>query len=332
MPLNIEELRKQGLNNLADLIEAKGEDKEEDEDEAGEAKDKDMDMKSMAGKKGVNPFDAKESMDDDEEDDDEDKEDDDKAMKVAGDVKESVAAMFSGVEGLTEEFKAKAEVTFIAAVKEAATKLAESKYAKLEKRIAKQLDEQAKEQEASIDSYLTYVSEQWLEENKEAVESKVQTKLTESFISGLKDLFESHNIEVPAGKQDLVESLQEELKATQTALKSAIVTIQEVEEKAIVDKKVSIVDEACVGLTDTQVDKFHGLAKEFMNEDVKSFETKVQAIKEYFSTVPVAKSVDESVAKVDVPENKSIDESEGTSKPKVDEKMTSYLAAIRRSR
>jgi len=305
--LNIEELRKQGLNNLADLIEAKEEDKDdskEDDKESDEDKDdmKDDDKKPEAGKKGVNPFAAKESVD----------------------------ALFVGVEGLTEEFKAKAEVTFITAVTEAAEILSAEKMVALEESVTAQLVEQAKVQEASIDSYLTYVSEQWLEENKEAVESKLQTKLTESFMTGLRDLFEAHNIEIPEAKQDLVEAVQSELALTQDALKEAIEKIQMMEAANELTEKCAAVDALCVGLSETEAEKFHGLAKEFLSEDAASFKIKINAIKEYFTTAKeTVTPVVEAVVVVDVPADLPVVEAEEAPTKKVDDKMKSYLSAIR---
>ena len=305
MNIKIEELRKHGLTNLAELLEAK--DKETEDDAELPSLDKD----------------------DAEGDDTEDKGDDTKAKKENpfAKVKESMDT----VEGITEEFKVAAEEAFVTAV----TEQVNEKYQALEDKVTKYLDEQAEEQEKSIDSYLTYIGEQWLEENKEAVESKLQTKLTESFMVGLRDLFEQHNIVVPENKVDLVEELQAELVDTQDTLKIVIAKLQEAQEALATNEKIAIVDEACQGLSETEVDKFHQLAKEFLNEDVVTFQEKVIALKEYSSGSPAV--VTESEVEDEVPavvESTVVDvpmtEEVGASVSKPDDKMKSYIAALRK--
>lgn len=282
MTISIDELKKQGLNHLADLLEAKGDSNEENATH----------FSSVTRN-------------------------------------ESIDELFAGVNGLSEEFKSKAEVAFIAAVNEKADEVASERYTALEEKVAQYLDEQSAEQEQSIDNYLTFVADEWLKENQEAVESKLQTKLAESFMVGLRELFESHHISIPTNKVDMVEKLQTELAETRDILESALSKLTETREQLNLAEKSSIVDLACNGMTDVQTDKFHKLAHEFISETVESFKAKVNVIKEYFDK-PVADKSIVVESKVDTPEDKSVVIIESADKPKGDAKMESYLAAIRK--
>lgn len=296
MKIDIEELKKQGLTNLAALLESKVNENNES-------------VESDKNNESTNEDNKETNM------------------------KDALDKLFEGVEGIPEDFADKLKVTFIANVNERAEELVAEKITEIEEQTAKALEEQAKEQEQSLNTYLTYVAEAWLEENKEAVESNIQTKRTESFIKGLRELFEEHAIEIPEDKADVVEQLETELAESKGVIDALTKQMSSLKEDLDDKEKSKLVESACSDLTETESEKFRKLAHEFLNEDVESFARKVSAIKEYFKaeTTPETKKVEESVTEVDVPEDKPLVEADVTSKTKVvDPKMQSYLAALRK--
>lgn len=374
MTINVEELKKQGLTNLAELLESKIEDNsDESVSEDVSNIEESFELEETNESYGTKKFKVQGKV----ENDDgsfgaithvigsvKDKE---HAKRVAGiragekglkyiatratEIKESTEEqtsekvnsdngtnpfdkLFEGVDGLPEDFSDKLKVTFVANVNERVEEIVNEKLKTLEEKVAESLAEQEVEQEQSINTYLTYVAEQWLKENKQAIESTAQVKLTQSFMIGLRELFESHNIEIPEGKTDIVEELETELAESKGVIEALTAQLNSIKEDIDSKEKNSIVESVCAGLTETESEKFRKLAEEFVNEDVESFTRKVDAIKEYFKadTSIEPKKVDESTAEViDVPEDKSLDESSEAPKTKVvSPRMQSYLAALRK--
>merc|ERR1711939_186360 len=122
------------------------------------------------------------------------------------DVNDDVEALVEG-EDLTPEFKEKATTIFEAAVQAKVNKLMVEKEVELEEKNEEKLTEEVSkikdELTTQVDDYLNYVSEQWMEENKLAVEKGIRTEITESFINGMKNLFNEHYIEIPEDKVDV---------------------------------------------------------------------------------------------------------------------------------
>ena len=205
------------------------------------------------------------------------------ATGAAVNFKEDVEALING-EDLTEEFKAKAATIFEAAiitrVKQEVTRLEEEFEARLE-------EEAAKNQEGlveKVDGYLNYIVEQWFTQNEIALESGMKSEILEGFVSGLKGLFEEHYIDVPEEKFDVLGALEEHNSELQAKLDEQVAANVELNKALNESTRGEIIDGALDGLTETDKEKFLGLAEELAFEDAESFAKKVQTIRENYFT------------------------------------------------
>ena len=197
------------------------------------------------------------------------------------DVSADVAALTEGTE-LSEEFAAKAKTIFEAAVK---SKLSEE-WAKLEEQFQAQLTEQVeavkKELAEEVNGTVNYAVTKWLEENQVAVDRGIRNEITEDFISGLKNLFESHYISIPDEKVDVLEGMTEDLCKMEERLNEQVKANIELQNRLNESAKAIIVKEISEGLVDTQKDKLASLAEgvEFTSEE--EFSKKLTTIKESY--------------------------------------------------
>jgi len=193
--------------------------------------------------------------------------------------KEDVEALFGGHE-LSEDFKAQASVLFEAAV---GAQLVE-KVAELEEEFAGKLDEAVEafktETTDKIDAYLNYVAEQYLEDNKLAIQAGLRTEMSESLMAGLKQVFETHYIDIPEDKVDVVESLTDEVEALKAKLDEEIGKSIELVQKIEEANKVAALVTMSEGLTETQKEKFKKLVEGVESSDLADFESKAKIIKE----------------------------------------------------
>lgn len=196
---------------------------------------------------------------------------------------------------LSEEFKEKTAVIFEAAVK--------SKLSEEVDRLEAQYKEELSEEVSSIkgdliekvDSYLNYVVESWMEENKVAVQNGLRTEIAESFMGKMKDLFVESYIDVPEAKVDLVDELAEQVSELEEKLNSQVGDAIKLSEELEVLKREAIIAEASRGLADTQVEKLKGLV-EGIDFDEETFAQKVGIIIEsHFAKEP---SVNEEVEQI----------------------------------
>jgi uncharacterized cupredoxin-like copper-binding protein len=234
------------------------------------------------------------------------------AAGAAVNFKEDVEALING-EDLTEEFKAKAATIFEAAiitrVKQEVTRLEEEFEARLQ-------EEAAKNQEGlveKVDGYLNYIVEQWFTQNEIALESGMKSEILEGFVSGLKGLFEEHYIDIPEEKFDVLGALEEQNAELQAKLDEQVATNVELSKVINEATRESIIDDALDGLTETDKEKFLGLAEELSFDGVESFEKKVQTIRENYFTNKASTTIVESVV-TDTPietltEEKAVDPS-----------------------
>ena len=209
------------------------------------------------------------------------------------DIEEDVNALLGGEE-LSEEFREKAKVIFEAALK---SKVAEVKESLEEQYAAKLQEEVAEAKEAlaeRVDSYLEYVSDEWFSENALVIEHALKTEMTESFLSGMKSLFEDHYVSIPDEKYDVVESMVEKLDEMETKLN------EQIEKNISLNKRLSesvadgILDQVSEGLAQTQKEKLASLSESVEFESEESYREKLETLKEsYFASKkesPVAKS------------------------------------------
>ena len=211
------------------------------------------------------------------------------------DVSEDVAALVNGEE-LSEEFKTKAATIFEAAV---VTRV-KAEVAALEEQFDSRLQEEVETIKEGliekVDGYLSYVVEQWMNDNELALENGMKNEIMESFIAGMKGLFEQHYIDVPEEKYDMLGDLQEHVEIVESKLNEQVQTNVELAKELSEMKRDSAIAEFASNMADMDAEKFRSLAEELAFEDIQSFKTKLQTIKEnYFGkkqqTVAVVESV-----------------------------------------
>ncbi len=214
-----------------------------------------------------------------------------KMPMVKIDAKEDVEEMFG--EDLSEEFKEKATTLFEAAVSARViaelTRLEEE----FETRLNNEVAEAVETLTDHLDKYLDYVVENWMNENRVAIESALRNELMEEFIEGLKNLFAQHYIDVPNTKLDVLESLASKVKELETRLNESIQENVEMKRQILETKRLGVLADVSEGLTMVQLDKFEKLAEgiEF-DGNLDAYRRKLNIIKEnYFGDKPSAKRV-----------------------------------------
>jgi len=196
-------------------------------------------------------------------------------------VEEDVNALLGGEE-LSEEFKDKAKTIFEAALKSKIAEVKETIEAEHEAKLAEQVAE-AKEQLAErVDSYLEYVSEEWMTENELAIEHGLKTELTESFLSGMKGLFEEHYVHIPEDKYDVLETMVEKLDDMETKLN------EQIEKNVGLNKRLAesvadrILESVSDGLATTQKEKLSSLSESVEFESEDQYREKLEMLKESY--------------------------------------------------
>ena len=209
----------------------------------------------------------------------------------AYDMDEDVNALLGGEE-LSEEFREKAKVVFEAALNSKVKDIQET----LETQYQSQLDEAKEELKTTlverVDSYLEYVCEEWMSENELAVEHGIKSEMTESFLSGMKDLFEEHYVTIPEDKYDVLESMVEKLDDMETKLNEQIDKNIGLNRRLAESSAQGILDQVSSGLAETQKEKLASLAESVEFESEEEYREKLETLKEsYFSrTAPAAKT------------------------------------------
>jgi hypothetical protein len=261
--------------------------KEEDDEEDDEDEDDEGEVEEGKSKKeGMPPWLNKDKKDkDDDEDDDEDKEEA-KAKKeeLEIDVSEDVAALIDGEE-LSEDFKTKAATIFEAAVKSKISKIRKQIRDESKKDIEDRTEGMQTQMTEKMDEYMNYVVKEWMEENKLAVEQGVRNEVTESFISGLKKLFEEHYIDVPSEKEDVFESLVQEVAELETKLDESTQKHMDTAKELNTYKAKDIFHDLTDGMVDTDIDKMKELTEDVDYESDEQYKEKLNIIKNsYFKT------------------------------------------------
>ena len=202
------------------------------------------------------------------------------------DMEEDVNALLGG-EDLSEDFKAKAKTIFEAAINAKVAEIKEALEAEKEERIAEEV-ESAKESLAErVDSYLEYVADEWFEENQLAVENGLKAEMTESFLEGMKGLFEEHYVQIPEDKYDVLESMVEKLDDMETKLNEQIEKNINLNGRLAESVADGILESVSDGLATTQKEKLASLAESVEFESETEYREKLETLKEsYFSSKP----------------------------------------------
>ena len=236
------------------------------------------------------------------------------------DFSDDLNAIMADEATLSEEFKEKTAVIFEAAIK---SKLAEE-IDRLEEKYHEELTEEIESTKSDlvekVDSYLHYVVEQWLEDNKLAVQTGLRTEIAETFMNNLKDLFTESYIDVPESKVDLVDDLAEQVEELETQLNSTTADAIEMAEQLEAYQRSAVIAEASKDLADTQAEKLKSLVNDIDFDNEETFALKVATVKEsYFKK---AKTVTESA-------DFESDEEDNT--VEVSGSMAQYLSALNRT-
>ena len=198
--------------------------------------------------------------------------------------------MFEG-EKLSESFKEKARTIFESAVMSKIAIVKESLEADYDAYIQKEMGEYKASLQERVDSYLHYVAEEWITENALQVESGIRGELSESFLTGLKGLFEEHYVEIPEDKYDVLEAMVTKLDEMETKLNEQIDSNIALTNRLSASVSDNILDEVSEGLALSQKEKLAELSKGVEFESEEQYREKLDALKEsYFAKKPVVES------------------------------------------
>ena len=234
------------------------------------------------------------------------------------DMKEDVDALTSG-EDLSEEFKSKAATIFEGAVKAKLVEEIEKLESEYETKVDEKVSEVKEEIVDKVDAYLNYVVEEWMKENELAIEKGLRNEITEDFIGGLKSLFESHYINVPQEKYDVIESQAAEIEKLKEEVNQTIEKNVELNQKVSENTRQEIINDVSSDLAATEAEKLGKLAESIEYKDAESFRKGVETLKNsYYPTKEASDTESNEVAA-----NAGSDLSES---------MAAYTAAISKSK
>lgn len=247
-----------------------------------------------------------------------------KVTKEDVDVSEDIAAIFGG-QDLSEDFMSKAADIFETAVVAKVNEILEEKEIDFAAELEAGKLEIAESMAERLDQYLDYVAEQWMEENKLAVDQGIRAEIAENFLKGLHSLFQENYIEVPEEKADLVDELAAKVEELQTSVNEEIERSIQLRGELVEMKKEVILAGVVDGLTESQIVKLQSLAEGLDFDSEEQYAEKLEALKEtYF---PSDKTLVEEVSSLDEDPLELDEETE----VKVDPGMRVYLDAISRT-
>jgi hypothetical protein len=313
-------------NDAVDMGKAVVSPTDSNPDAASKAKQNTSDPAKKNEKDGSLPNDLKgSSMKEEEVEADADKEvvaettDSEIEIDLSADVK----ALVSSDADLSEEFKDKAATIFETAVKtriQEQTKILEAKY---EEKLSVETETVKEAMVEKVDSYLNYVVEEWMKENELAVERGIRTEIAEDFITGLKDLFKEHYIDVPEEKYNVLDDLTNQTKKLEEKLNEQIAKNVDLTKEVSESAKAKAIDEVSTDLADTEKEKFEKMAENVEYDSADKFREKLETIKE--SYFPKSK-IEETASKDEVDSVAANAPSDFTSGKS--DAMAAYTAAI----
>lgn len=291
----LEEIRAKAAALEMSLAESKDDEETDKEDGDDSEDDDEKDVKNVKNKEDKIVDAEDDDNSDDEEDDEDDEEDDEKNESFSAD------QIFDG-EDLSEEFKNKVSTLIEAVVASRVAK--ERKQLEEEFELAstelvqKTLTESEELKEGlveKIDGYLDYVVEQWMENNELALERGIRGELFESFMTGMKNLFEEHHVNVSDEQLDVIQEMRSEMEELTNRLDE--VTEQNVELKQVFKEveRQSQIAEAVEGLSDLDAEKFKTLAEELVFDDGETFARKLEVVRENFFQKTETKKLNEGI-------------------------------------
>ena len=236
-------------------------------------------------------------------------------MPESVDVRKDVDALLEG-EDFSDEFKTKAETIFEAAVSSRISEVKET----LEEEKTQAIEEAKEDMVDKIDSYLTYVTEEWKKENQLAIERGLKGEIAEDFITGLKSLFEDHYIDVPNEKYDILEAQTKEIEELKAKVNDLMEQDKTAKNRVGELVRESLISEVSKDLAETEKEKFHSLTADVEFSGEESFKEKLSTLKE--SYFPSEKKVEEVLSE-DAESPKTIEADSDA--------MAAYTAAINKT-
>ena len=198
------------------------------------------------------------------------------------DVKEHVDALLNADDSLSKEFKEKAATIFETAVKSKIREEIKRLEEEYQEEVRTEVADTTKSLTEKVDTYLDYVTSEWMKENELAIERGLKGEIAEDFISGLKQLFEDHYIDVPAEKYDVLEAQADKISKLEKKLEETIQQVVEAKKSEGALMKESVKTEVSSDLTETEIEKFDSLAQEVEYTDKESYTEKLKTIKENY--------------------------------------------------
>ena len=215
--------------------------------------------------------------------------------KIEYSVEDDINALIEGEE-LSESFREKAATIFEAAINSKVSGIKEELIASYEEKLVEEVASIKEELKDRVDSYLEYVADEWIAENQLAVESGLKEEMTESFISGMKSLFEEHYVTIPEEKYDVIESMVDKLDEMEGKLN------EQIEKNVALNKRLAesvsdvVFAEVTDGLAQTQKDKLAGLVDNVEFESETAYREKLNTLKEsYFPTKTAQRNTTENL-------------------------------------
>jgi len=301
--------------------------KEQEETKEGSEEIKEGEMPKAALdalKKHQDKKDAKEEVKSDKED----KKDETYGNKMASykmkkeEVDEHMDALVAGSDDLSEEFKTKAATVFESAVNSKVKEIAETMDADYNNKLEQESAKAKEELTEKVDSYLSYVVEEWMKENEIALERGIKGEIAEDFITGLKKLFSEHYIDVPDEKYDVLEAQATKIEDLEKKLNEQIEKNVELNKDNADKTKNEVMAEVAADLADTQKEKFAKLAEEIEYSTSEDFKKKCETIKEsYFGKKESKDETLDDVAADGVSSNEDLSKA-----------MAAYTAAISKTK
>ena len=240
------------------------------------------------------------------------------------DLSDDVKALVSTDADLSEEFKDKAATIFETAVRTRIKEQTKILEAQFEEKLSTEKETMKEAMVEKVDSYLNYVVEEWMKENELAVERGIRTEIAEDFITGLKDLFKEHYIDVPEEKYNVLDDLTNQVKDLESKLNEQIEKNVNLTKEVNDSERTNLVAEVSADLADTEKEKFASMAENVEFESAPKFREKLETIKE--SYFPKTK-IEETASKDEV-------DSVAANEPVVEassDAMAAYTAAISRN-
>ena len=310
-----EDEKKEEKEDKKDVKEA-SHDKEDEKKKEESYDDKKKDMKEAEDKEDEKKKEVSEAEHKDDEKEVKKETAKDKVKDM--DMKEDVNALTDG-EDLSEEFKAKAATIFESAVKAKLVEEIEKLEGEYETKVAEKVEETKEEIVEKVDAYLNYVVESWMKDNELAIEKGLKSEITEDFIGGMKKLFETHYIDLPDSKFDVVEDQAAEIVKLKEEMNKTLEANVELNQKIGEFARDEIINDVSSDLAETETEKLKGLAESIEYVDAADYRTKVETIKN--SYFPKSKASDTESNEVAATENM-------TSDVDLSESMAAYTAAI----